>query len=339
MEDRSGQVWAVAIIFLVITWLTLSLRIWLWWFCEIFYVLASTWLKQAVGVFLLRVAAKKTHILILRAMMIASAFFGTLYFLVVLLQCRPISTFWDDSPGADKCIPSRIIIGLTYTAGCLNAIADWTFGILPIFIVRDLPMSKKAKILVAGLLAFAAIGSTATVVRIPFTSSLGETEDFLWTTTDIAIWSTVEPGIGISAGCIATLRPLFQMFLHHVGLSSSSRPGSSMRLGSRRPDLGYRGHRSRDVENPPRSNGMIGTVTTITSQKGGAPQVGGGSWEERIGREGSEDEIVGKAGAGGIGKSVFVMYEEERRNSTREGAAEGAGDAFDRWDPIKQSRV
>lgn len=84
---------------------------------------------------------------------------------------------------------------------------------------------------------------------------------------------------------------------------------------------------------------MIGTVTTITSQKGGAPQVGGGSWEERIGREGSEDEIVGKAGAGGIGKSVFVMYEEERRNSTREGAAEGAGDAFDRWDPIKQSRV
>ena len=128
-----------------------------WWFCEIFYVLTSCWLKQAIGVFLLRVAAKKIHIMILKGMMIASAVFSALYFLVVLLQCRPIHTFWTDSPGADTCIPATIIVGLTYAAGCLNAFADWTFGILPIFIVRELCMSRRAKILVAGLLAFAAM--------------------------------------------------------------------------------------------------------------------------------------------------------------------------------------
>jgi hypothetical protein len=29
----------------------------------------------------------------------------------------------------------------------------------------------------------------------------------------IAIWSTIEPGLGIMAGCLATLRPLFRSFL------------------------------------------------------------------------------------------------------------------------------
>lgn len=37
--------------------------------------------------------------------------------------------------------------------------------------------------------------------------------DFLYATTDVAIWSTVELGIGISAMCAATLRPMFRVML------------------------------------------------------------------------------------------------------------------------------
>lgn len=35
-----------------------------------------------------------------------------------------------------------------------------------------------------------------------------DTSDFLYSVTDVAVWSTAETGIGISASCIATLRPL-----------------------------------------------------------------------------------------------------------------------------------
>lgn len=47
--------------------------------------------------------------------------------------------------------------------------------------------------------------------------------DFLYATTDVAIWSTVEPGIGITAGCIATLRPLVRICLWHMGLAAAPR--------------------------------------------------------------------------------------------------------------------
>lgn len=45
-------------------------------------------------------------------------------------------------------------------------------------------------------------------------------KDFLWETTDIAIWSTVEQGLAITAGSLATIRPLFQLALSRLGLTS-----------------------------------------------------------------------------------------------------------------------
>lgn len=52
----------------------------------------------------------------------------------------------------------------------------------------------------------------ATLIRIPYVRILSVTDDFLFTTLDIAIWSTVEPGLGICAASAASLRPLFRNF-------------------------------------------------------------------------------------------------------------------------------
>jgi hypothetical protein len=66
-------------------------------------------------------------------------------------------------------------------------------------------------------------GSTATVIRLPYTSSLKPYKgDFLYRTTDFAIWTTVEVGIGIAAGCMATLRPLLKSTLGSTGGQNSS---------------------------------------------------------------------------------------------------------------------
>jgi hypothetical protein len=67
-------------------------------------------------------------------------------------------------------------------------------------------------------------------VRLPSVSGLERTQDFLWDTTDIAIWSTVEVGIGISAGCAATLRPL----MHAIFKSNGWRSHISARISSGR---------------------------------------------------------------------------------------------------------
>lgn len=86
-------------------------------------------------------------------------------------------------------------------------------------------MKLKTKALVAGILAFAAIGSTATVVRMFYIHTLMDGPDFLYATTDVAMWSTVEPGIGITASSIATLRPLVRHCLWRMGFASA--PGHS----------------------------------------------------------------------------------------------------------------
>ena len=61
--------------------------------------------------------------------------------------------------------------------------------------------------------------SAAVVARVPYMGNL-RSKDFLWGTTNIAIWSTVEQGLAITAGSLATIRPLFQLFLTRNGLTT-----------------------------------------------------------------------------------------------------------------------
>lgn len=75
-------------------------------------------------------------------------------------------------------------------------------------------------------------GSTATIIRLPYTKSLeGYKGDFLYRTTDFAIWSTVEVGLGIAAGSIATLRPLMKQALE-ITRSASAMPWSKPSIKS-----------------------------------------------------------------------------------------------------------
>lgn len=47
--------------------------------------------------------------------------------------------------------------------------------------------------------------------------------DFLHSTIEVAIWSTIEINLGMTAACCATLRPLFRKIMPSFGLSSGGR--------------------------------------------------------------------------------------------------------------------
>ena len=65
--------------------------------------------------------------------------------------------------------------------------------------------------------------SSAVIVRSPYLLQF-RNPDFLWATVDIAIWSDIEQGLAITAGSLATLRPLFRAFAERVGLTHSGAP-------------------------------------------------------------------------------------------------------------------
>ena len=145
-----------------------------WLFCEIFYVLTTSLLKVSIGYFLLRVATNKLHVWIVRTVMVLTVLFGPILFFVFLFQCKPVSAFWSLDPHDGKCLNSTVLVALVFAISGLNVVADWTFGLLPFWIVKDLQIPVRQKRLVIGLLAFAAVGSTATVVRLPYVLALKE---------------------------------------------------------------------------------------------------------------------------------------------------------------------
>ncbi|CAI6336745.1 unnamed protein product [Periconia digitata] len=365
MDDRSSQVLGVAITFLILCWITVSLRCYVrmfmvkafgaddyvmvatlffftaylscqigggvhgtgkkrylmtdesaeqalhfWFFCEIFYTISTSILKIAVGLFLLRIAVKRFHIWIIWTIMAVAGVVGTTYTLVVIFQCRPTSYWWDlDPTHTGTCLSATLVMNFTFVVSALNSFADWTFGLLPILIVKDLQMKRRAKIVVSGVIALAAVASTATIIRLPYTTSLGAYKgEFLYNTVDFAIWTTVEVGIGITAGSMATLKPLVKSFK----LFSSTRGGSTMPwsrgTGSKLGDL--RG--AQQLDELTQSGGK--TKITITGSSGG-----------RI-SESDEEGILGKdkyigGGGRGINKSVTttVVHERMASRTTRQG--------------------
>jgi len=69
------------------------------------------------------------------------------------------------------------------------------------------------------------------MIRVPYIKVLALTDDFLFATTDVAIWSTIEPGLGIVAAAGATLRPLFRTFYALTSQRSQQRSQHASRAG------------------------------------------------------------------------------------------------------------
>ncbi|KAK8867302.1 hypothetical protein PGQ11_005880 [Apiospora arundinis] len=274
MDDRSEQVLAIAVTFMVICWTTVGLRVYcrlhvvksfglddlslvilqlvytvylisqllgwqhgtgqhksalseannsqalmFWFICELLYIACTCLLKISAGHFLLRLAVDARHVWVLRALMLSTAAFGTAYFFMVLFQCEPPSVFWESSPRSPgQCWSDGVVLALTYAASAVNCLADWSFGLMPILVVRTLHMPRGTKVLVGCLMSFAAIASIATIVRMVYIPTLLDGDDFLFHTTDVAIWSTVEVGIGIAALSMAALHPLLTFWRRRLGL-------------------------------------------------------------------------------------------------------------------------
>jgi hypothetical protein len=128
-----------------------------WWLCYIAYCVTMICVKISVGLFLLRITVSRVHRWIIYINMCLTALTGAVFFFVTLLQCHPISFFWDRSIKGGSCIDVEVIIGLTFLYSAISAICDFTFGILPIFLVWGLNMERKMKLMLIPLLSMACV--------------------------------------------------------------------------------------------------------------------------------------------------------------------------------------
>ena len=108
--------------------------------------------KISIAIFLLRVVFERIHKWILYIAMAISIVAGLTFFFVTLFQCNPISLFWDrDQDG--QCLDPYIVVVLAIIYSVFAIISDLTFVILPIFLLWDLRMNRRAKIALVPLLS------------------------------------------------------------------------------------------------------------------------------------------------------------------------------------------
>ncbi|KAJ4144275.1 hypothetical protein LMH87_003165 [Akanthomyces muscarius] len=206
-----------------------------WWFCYLFFSITMITSKLSFAWFLLRIINKKAHAWIIYSASMCTVVGGVVFFFVTLLQCHPISHYWDKTDSG-HCISMDIIIALGYLYSAFSVVTDFAFAILPGFVVWHLNLQKRARLVVIILITMGCVASAAVAVRMPFLKSFND-PDFLWATTDIAIWTTIEMSLAISAASISTLRPLVKAVGWKFGLSSQRTGGSNL--------YGANGRRSR----------------------------------------------------------------------------------------------
>ena len=112
--------------------------------------------KVSIAAFMLRIVVKRIHMWIIYLAVGFTVIAGITFFFVSIFQCHPISYFWNkDQEG--KCMNVDIVIALVYVYSAFSVISDFTFALLPIFIVWHLKMEKRAKLALIPLLCMGCV--------------------------------------------------------------------------------------------------------------------------------------------------------------------------------------
>ncbi|KAI9159065.1 hypothetical protein HJFPF1_07072 [Paramyrothecium foliicola] len=288
-----------------------------WWYCYLWYCLSMIASKISIGYFLLRITIRRWDIWAIYGVMAVTVLTGIVFFFVTLFQCNPISFFWNKDQNG-SCVNIDVIIALTYLYSACSVICDFTFALLPLVLIYRLNMDKRSKIALVPIVIMACVASAAVVVRFAYVKDF-KNPDFLWATIDIAIWSNTEQGLAITAGSLATLRPLVRSIGLKIGTRVSDGPSAPAASDRRSPAIFS--DRSRDGKKGSGKERSMIRLTELTTDKDDGFKDTSSRTETRNddwshGRQGSEEELTSGTKHGhwddGMSKAQTVSVADER---------------------------
>ncbi|KAF3344851.1 hypothetical protein BJF96_g8484 [Verticillium dahliae] len=182
-----------------------------WYICEVLYAPTTLAIRASVCVLLLRLASNKIHRWIIWINLAVVSVVSIAFFFLLVFQCSPVHFFWRQLYGIQgTCIDRNIVPYATIAHSVISALSDWCLGLLPIALLWNVDINRRTKVIIAILLSMGMVAGIALIVRIPFVRHMDISMEFLYATIDVAIWSIMEPALGIIAACTATFRPLFK---------------------------------------------------------------------------------------------------------------------------------
>lgn len=149
-------------------------------------------------------------------------------------------------------------------------------------------MPRVTKMWASVLILMGALGSVVSLIRIKTVHGLVPGHDFFKSSTETTIWAIIEPGLGIAAASLATLRPILKQCIETTrsGYSGDKSIGKSNRSETRTGPLNSRSTADRSGFRPFNSTDSEVELTPVRIQhdleKGTPPaDRSPGIWVER----------------------------------------------------------
>ncbi|KAF2437906.1 hypothetical protein P171DRAFT_526671 [Karstenula rhodostoma CBS 690.94] len=175
---------------------------------EATYIATVMMLKVSVSILFARIVVKRWQLVVIYTTVAISCISAAASFFYCLFRCGPDLDEYVVQQLSSLCTPRVLDRVFAYQHAAFAFSTDCVFVLLPIPLLWNTNMSRKSKCSMGFILSLATLGCVCSAIRFRYVDGLTQTEDFFWNATNISIWSTIEPGVGIMAGCMATLRPL-----------------------------------------------------------------------------------------------------------------------------------
>ncbi|EAW20558.1 putative integral membrane protein [Aspergillus fischeri NRRL 181] len=222
-----------------------------WWLAQSAYVCVVATARISIAMLLLRLTVQRRQSVVLYIVIGLTATVGLAFWLILTLQCHPVREFWQRT-GRGHCIDTQYVVDIAYLYSATACLCDFTLGLFPVYLVKNLHMSWRTKWAIRVILSMGCIAGAAVAARIPYLPDYTN-PDFLYATAGIAISSVIEAGLGIMAGSLITLRPLMRWLRdvsHRVsstarGVASSSNRTQSLSVEQKHTS---RNHGQSDIE-------------------------------------------------------------------------------------------
>ncbi|CBX99474.1 hypothetical protein LEMA_P087130.1 [Plenodomus lingam JN3] len=177
---------------------------------EALYVMAMMTLKISLGIFFARIVIKPWHFMLIYITVGVNIISSTASFFYVLFRCGTELNNYVLRQIQDKCTAQPLDLFMAYQSASFITLTDLIFLVLPLIILWNANMDRKSKISIGFILCLAALGCICSIIRFRYVRGLTEIDGFFWNAVNISIWSTIEAGASLVAGCLATLRPFLK---------------------------------------------------------------------------------------------------------------------------------
>lgn len=130
-----------------------------WWACYPSFAITMVFAKFSVGFLMLRIATQKIHRWIIYGALCVTMISGICFFCVAVFQCHPVQYAWTKvtEPDSGTCLSMDLIISMTILYSVFAIITDFTFTLLPAWLVWNLQMDKRTKLALIPILGMACV--------------------------------------------------------------------------------------------------------------------------------------------------------------------------------------